>query len=465
MGAEKYTLGIDIGSSFIKAAVFSSQQTRMLWKVAIPAQEKMPNANPHIFELDANQLFETIKGLVNEAAACYPIEGLLLSTQMHGFVYRTPDRPDVYVSWQDARCTDVMPGTNQTWLDYLKSIISSEDIEPGGVPLKPSLALSNLFVMIHSGQKIAENGELFTLGSYINTRLGGSNRCHLSNAGPLGLVDVPSRDWNWKLIKKLGFERIVFPDLAQHDFQSCGQLEINGHQVQLYPDFGDQQVSVLGAMAEASNVVINIATAGQISCYASEFRPGEYEIRPYFEDTFINTISNMPAGRNLAVLTDFLEECALVLCGERLSTQEVWDKINRQFQNEKRGLKADILIYPTSGKFDGGGIAGIMPDNLTINGLFTAAYEHTASIYEEAIGQLLKGERPVGLTFSGGVSWKNPVLIDMVAKRMGLPYKKSVLPNEAFNGLFRLSLAATGEIKILKDQPERILSVNEEEEK
>ena len=38
------------------------------------------------------------------------LEGVLLSTQMHGFVL-----DGVYVSWQDARCLDPLEGERARW--------------------------------------------------------------------------------------------------------------------------------------------------------------------------------------------------------------------------------------------------------------------------------------------------------------------------------------------------------------
>ena len=458
MEKEFFTLGIDIGSTFMKAAVFSSQREELLWTASLPAVERRPGTGRLHFEIDADKIFETIRSLISQALKHYPCNALLFSTQMHGFVYHTDSRKDTYISWQDARCLEQMPGKSYSYLEYLQKLIPEETLRDCGVPLKPSLGLCNLFTLLAEDTSCPRSGELFTLGSWLNHKLGGTNTCHITNAAPLGLANVRTRNWNRELIGLLGFDDIRLPVIAASDFEICGEGRLDGNSFLLYPDYGDQQVSVLGAMPGRKNAIINIATASQISLISSSFVPGNYESRPYFENRYLNTISNMPGGRNFAVLTNFLKECALVLCGRKLSTEDIWNALQDVYCPEGKGLEADILFYPTEHKADGGALKGILPDNLSVNGLFTAAYKNTADILEQALKKLAgQNVLPDQITFLGGVSWKNPALIKEIAVHLHMKYTKSVIPDEAFNGLYRLSLRVCGEISNLEDDRERHL--------
>ena len=458
-----YTLGIDIGSSFIKAAVFCLDTAQCVFRRSFPSFPRKDSPNPLIFEISAGDIVDTVRSLIDEAAAHYPIEMVLFSTQMHGFVYSTPGHEDVYVSWQDSRCADLMPGQQQTYLQKLRLLLTSEDMRPCGVDLKPSLGLCNLYALLNSDSSILQNGDLFTLGSYIISRLGGQNICHITNAAPLGLVDVKNHCWNQDILVKAGLTGIHLPKLAQSDFEYCGSYSTNGFTVKLLPDYGDQQVSILGAMAAPGNAVINIATACQVSYNTDAFSPGEYEIRPYFQNTYINTISNMPGGRNLAVITDFLIHCANVLCGQTLSTADVWSALQQQWEVAPSDINVDTLFWPTASKLDGGGISGIKPGNFTLNALLTASYTDMAEIYAQNLPPICGGKLPDGLTFSGGVSWKNEALLETVSHHTGLPYSKSAMPDEAVAGMYRLSLLATGRISSLSQNPKNTLQWIQEE--
>lgn len=451
-----YTLGIDIGSTFIKAAVFSSKETRLLWKCSGAMVERKKTDREGFFEIEADGIYQKVRELLDEALALFPIEALLFSTQMHGFVYSVLGKEDVYVSWQDARCTEKRKGSSISYLEYLKTIVPGEWMQDCGVPLKPSLGMCNLYALLQEEAALPMEGTLYTLGSYLNVRLGGKNICHPSNAAPLGLMSQSRGMWHQELLTLLGFDKISLPWIAQEDFADCGRAQIGESSIRLYPDYGDQQVSVLGAMAKEKNVLINIATASQISCLSEKFIPGEYESRPYFGGRYLNTISNMPGGRNFAVLTDFLKDCAQVLCQRELSTGWIWDRIKENYHREENSLQVDVLFYPTENKTEGGSIRNIVPGSLSLSQLFSAAYQDAARHYKEALGRLIK-EPAEGITFLGGVSWKNEDLIFQIAKVLKLPYEKSVLLDEALNGLYRLSLAAAGEIDGLSEAEEKYL--------
>lgn len=455
-------IGIDIGSTFLKAAVLSTESRTPLYHNSFPAHKRQSNPNHNIFQLPARQLLATVRNIIEEAAVMWPLDGILFSTQMHGFVYQTPDMEDMYISWQDSRCVDTMPGSDRSALEQLREIFTPDELQSCGIGLKPSLGLCNLYALLHGQNPPRSDGELFTLGSYLIQGLGGSNICHLTNAGPLGLADVLNHCWSQKVLQKAGLENIRLPRIAESDFEICGYCEAGGKRIALYPDYGDQQVCILGSMAQPRDVVINIATASQVSYNTTEFRPGSYEIRPYFENTYINTISNMPGGRNLAVLTDFLQETVKILCRVELSTSQVWAAVQKNYAPQS-GLSVDTLFYPTGEKIDGGSIRGIQPGGFTLNALFTAAYEDMASTYATHIPLVVGKGQPSRLMFSGGVSWKNEILLQTVSRITDLPYAKSIIPDEAFSGLYRLALAAAGRINHLKDAPYNTLLFDDQQ--
>lgn len=450
------TIGIDIGSSFLKSAVFSLEERRILSGRSVPSFPRRENPDPAYYEISAEDIYQTVKKLIDEAAAQHTLDGILLSTQMHGFVYRIPGREDIYVSWQDSRCLNPLP-SGKSALDTLKGLLPGEILKPCGVPLKPSLGLCNLYALLHGKNPPPADGELFTLGSYLIWRLTGQNRCHITNAAPLGLVDVTRGEYSVPVLERTGLTQINLPEIVCEDFTCCGAYHVHGQNIPVFPDYGDQQVCVLGSMAPKGAGVVNIATASQVSCNTDRFVPGEYEVRPFFEHTYLNTISNMPGGRNLAVLLDFFRACAKQLCGREISVKDAWSALQNGAGAKTDGLKVDSLFYPTQTKFDGGKIENITPDNFTPGGVLAAAYEDMARIYAEHLPKVCGGSLPKSLAFLGGVSYKNKELLNVISRRTGLSYRSPTIKNEATGGLYRLSLAALGQIKSLQDCPENIL--------
>lgn len=454
-------LGIDMGSSFTKAAVFDTETCRAIRHTTFPAGRRLPNPDPKQFELRASEQAAVVRGIVDSTLReTGTLDGVLLSTQMHGFVYRHENAPDLYVSWQDSRCTNPMPGRDESFMEFLKKLIPPGKMTDCGVSVKPSLGLCNLYAMLHGESPVPDGGELYTLGSYVIAALTGRSVCHLSNAAPLGLANVKARRWNRELIETLGFQDIRLPEIAAADFEPCGFYETNGVRIPVYPDFGDQQTAILGCMAGPEDVVVNIATASQISVTTGRFSPGEYEVRPYFEQKYLNTISNMPGGRNLDVLINLLREAAERIGGAPVSAKQVWGAVLNGFEQDSRGLSVDMGFYDTPSNVEGGGISHIHPENLGIGPLFSAAFEAMARCYRENIRTLTGYSAPEGgLVFSGGVSWKTPQLLKVVGRETGLPYRLSSMPDEVFAGLFRASLVCSGTIRSLSERPELTLKL------
>jgi sugar (pentulose or hexulose) kinase len=433
-------LGIDIGSSYIKAGVISTDRGVMLQQTNYPSLTKLSHADPLIYEIDADELYHIIEEIIKATADSFSLGGIIFSTQMHGFIYQTKSRPDRYISWQDSRCT-AQDEQGVSPLDKVKKLITKEDSETLGVQIKPSLGMCNLYALLHNADAPAADGTLFTLGSYLIWRLTGNNICHITNAAPLGLVNVPEKSWNKTVINALDFARISLPLIASEEFQPAGYCLAKEQRIPVYPDYGDQQVSIAGACASTDDAVINIATACQLSRNTENYIPGPYEIRPYFERSYINTISNMPGGRNLAVLIQFFKEGIQLFTGQKIAERELWDTISKTLPAEAEGLKTELYFYPTNEHLQGGSISHIQPHNFHVSNLFQASYEHMADEYSKNLPLLENDSAIKQLIFSGGVSWKNPYLIETAARRIGLPYKRSPIPDETFNGLYRISLA------------------------
>ncbi|MEL7647251.1 MAG: FGGY family carbohydrate kinase [Sedimentibacter sp.] len=457
-------IAIDVGSSFIKTSLFDMKKCVIIEKRKIASPQKLENKDKNIFEISAELLFNTVKEIIDGMSEKYEdIEGVVFSTQMHGFVYDSNcevNKEDIYVSWQDNRCLNIIENEGRSYIEELKELFSKEEMADCGVYIKPSLGLSNLYTMLYEIDNQKRTGKLYTLGSYFISRLTGNNICHITNAAPLGFCDVVNKKWNEKIIKKAGFENIVLPVIAKSDFEVCGIYKSNGQELKIYPDYGDHQISILGSMAGKNDVVINIATASQVSNTTEHFMPGEYETRPFFEGRYMNTISNMPSGRNLDVLIDFIKDTTHIITGISVDTNEIWNSVLKDFKYDLDGLTADVGFYSTPYNMNGGKIGGITYSNFNLNTLFSAAFYNMADVYDKNIkglcGNNIKVEK---LVFSGGVSWRIPKLLEIVSQKTGYPYCHSAIPDEAFSGLFRIALVCAGICTDLNDKKELTLKL------
>ncbi len=442
------SLAIDIGSSFIKAAVMDTDagELTQVHKQDMPG--RLPNPDGRVYEVRIDTVWDAVWQIIQRCcAADAAIEHIVFSTQMHGFVLAdTASGEPVYVSWQDARCLNPMPGWQISYLEHLKNMLSRDDMAPSGVYLKPALGLCNLYAIM--AQRSAPAGEpvtVYTLGSYFISKLTGRNICHVSNAAPLGLCDIRLGAWRQALIDRLGFGGLRFPEIAT-DFSPVGTARINGRPVAISPDLGDVQCSVLGAGARKGDIIVNMATAGQVIAL-SESRSTHnadlayYELRPYLRGEVCHVVSRMPGGRNLDVLIDFFRELGDTVFGQSISREDLWQRVVEacQTQPETDGLQVDCSFYELPEKLAGGNIANIRRTNLTLNHLIHATMRDIARNYAHYARLIEKNTAPIQrIVFCGGAVRNNVLLQQAIAREMGLPYVLSSAPDEVLEGLFEV---------------------------
>jgi len=445
-------IAIDIGSSFAKSAVLDLEKKKVssFKKVAQPKR----SGGGRRFEVDADGIFNGVRSVIDSYLDEYgDIAGILLSTQMHGFILANEDGSPIcpYVSWQDERCLEHYDD-RQTYLEHLESMISREEMKNNGVYLKPPLAACNLYTMLAQGLELPEGARFCTLGSYIILRLTGNNECHITNAAPCGLVDVAARRWNTELIRRFGFEGLSFPVLHS-DLSPCGSYTYKGRSIPVYPDVGDQQTGALGSLAKPrSDLIANIATAAQLGYITDKFVPGPYEIRPFFENTYLYTISRLPGGRNMEVLINFFADIAAAVTGVPVETKEVFGAVDRTVDSlESCGITVNSSFFKTE-EYDCGSIGGIYFDNLTMKHVISAFYEDVSNEFLKAANKLPAPLASIErMVFSGGVAARTPLLRRQVLDRLGINGTRPPVEDEVFIGHYRMALFVSGASDALLD--------------
>ncbi|MDR1179284.1 MAG: hypothetical protein LBK44_02160 [Spirochaetales bacterium] len=459
-----YFVAVDAGSSYVKAAVFDLESCRIVETAKYASPERLPDPDNRIFEMDAGRLFDIVKTSIDGFCSRYAkVVGILFSTQMHGCVFKAPGGTrDIYISWQDSRCLDMMPRSQGeagiSYLDYLARVFPPEIMRSTGVGIKPALALCNLFTCVsRKDERIAPGTELFTLGSYFITRLTGNNICHITNAAPLGMVDISQGIWREDILRGAGLDKIRLPRITR-ELTPCGTYRYNGADINVYPDIGDQQASVLGSMARTGDMVANIATAGQIIFVDDGFHPGNYEVRPYFEGGFNNVVSRMPAGRNFEVPIDFIQETGLKIFGVSLNKEDIWKRVRDELTLEDtQGLEADISFYELPHKLAEGKFLNINHYNFTLRNVFSSLVRDMARVYARYIQVLREGRSFTGrLIFCGGMAQNNPVLLHAVEAAAGLRGVLAGSRDEVYTGMLRLALICAGLSKNLEETEKRM---------
>jgi len=453
-------LALDLGSSFVKAAILDTKKEIIHSRQKIPSLPKLPGEETR-YEIDSELLWGQVKKMIDGYIEFQGMpDGILLSTQMHGFVLTDNAGLPVshYISWQDNRSLENYEG--QSWYTHLDRLISREDMANTGLTLKPNLGICKLYPLVQENV-IPPGSHLSTLGSYIIRRLTGNNICHITNAAPMGLVDILHKAWDWPLIEKIGCHNIQFPEITA-EFSPCGMYSYCGADIPVYPDMGDHQACILGSLVQpGKDVNINIGTAGLIGIVTEGFCPGAYgEIRPLNGNLYIKTVRGLFGGRDMDVLVGFLEDCINRITGIQIHSEEIWKALHT-LQSNNYMTESSLCI--NNGFYTNGTIEKINYTNFSLASLIAELYSSAAKDYASALKRIDPLVKVKHIVFSGGAAQQNFPLMRRISNEIGCTWECSPVSDEAMLGLYRVALVCSGQYKEIQDTREsaRVVTIKE----
>jgi hypothetical protein len=249
-------------------------------------------------------------------------------------------------------------------------------------------------------------------------------------------------NWHRDVIENLGLQHIRWPKvLKQGDV--VGHIRVGTKDLPCYTPVGDFQAAVLGTLLAPDELSLNIATGAQVSRLSRQLTLGEYQTRPFFDDQFINTFTEVPGGTSLDVLIGLLEERGNI--DERSAT---WAFVEKAVSSV---AETDLEVTFFDAATDtGGSISNIRPDNFTTGHLFRAAFARMAQEYHARALELFPEERWSRLVFSGGLAARLKALRQSVVKRFESSFRLSPFLDDALFGLLILAGVFSGRFQSTK---------------
>lgn len=445
-------IGVDIGASFIKGALLNLDNLSINHITKFPAPTivvtKQKSTSPFLrYEINADRHVhlteQIIKTLLSNAHG--NVDGIVFSSQMHGMVLVNYDHRPLtpFIGWQDERSLEVFNVNGKTWMDMFKEKVKDVDTTNTGITLRAGLSGLTMFWLAQQGMlRKYPRSQMMFLGDYVAVALtGGKHIAHPSHACGSALFNVKNNQWDHSILKVLGIEVANMPFVVKTG-EVVGNYQHQRRSIPIYVSVGDLQAAVAGGLLVKQQLSINIGTGSQASFIEGEFHAGAYDIRSYFDNQFLYTVTHIPAGRALNVVVNFLSDI-----GEKFFTQRRKDDIWRELvelvkkKEGSDGVLARITFFKNNTPgFDSGFWQGITEKNWTVENMFYAALENMAENYWAAVQRFGNKRKFKEIVLSGGLVRKALALQRVIKDRFGLKTKMAESEEETLTGLLLVSL-------------------------
>ena len=421
---------IDCGASFVKAALFDGNG-----EIVNRAVKQSPfgkNQISALIPLVRDIFDEFLQRAGDKVYFC-------ISNEMHGFILAESNGTPItdYISWQkEYGRIDTPEGSA---CKILSSPKYSDDILKTGMPLRGGLPSVNLLYLRKIGKlnNIDKSIYFYTLGDYLIRILADIQPiCHLTNAAATGLADLTKNSWNEKLLNVAAPEQVIFPKIGT----TAMEFVRNGKKVIVLPAIGDQQAALYGTNLNCCDELsFNMGTGGQVSKIAYKINfSSNYQVRPFIEDNYIQTIPHLPCGRALNVYFRFFRDVLKIFEIEKNDT-DIWKNLlNEEKKSYGADIYCDLSFFENAANSNlTGNITNISEYSLTVGNLMKSIFNQLANNFVTASKKLSNDNYSVKkILFSGGVARKIKSVRDRIISAYGInDYEVAV--DETLKGLFR----------------------------
>jgi len=222
LSGKSLLLGIDLGTTLIKAVVFDENGNQ----VASNSQEvSVEYPKPGWAEQDPEALWDVTCRVVRECLSRNKIDpasisGISLTGQMHGsFLIDREGKParKKAIIWLDTRSQEILE-------EYYRTSLADRIYDVSGWRLITSMQVMHLSWLLRNEPETIKKAKcLMACKDYIRYKLTGEPYMDITDASVTGLMDISKGKWSSELVSELGIPEEILPEI-KNSWEYAGEV-------------------------------------------------------------------------------------------------------------------------------------------------------------------------------------------------------------------------------------------------
>ena len=225
---KKYSIGLDLGTSSVKAVLFSKEDGIVAKETAgfEYKQSYLPGGAEYL-GIDAEKFYKTVVSVIGRLAARLPSGATVLGLSM-----ASASGNSILCDRDGKAIIDGYSWLNKPFNEEIKSVFGddfgSEVREKAGWGLSGSFPLGQLsHLRLNAPELLDRADRVCMMTEYVLHRLTGRWGIDVSTATPFSILDQKAREWNREYLDALGIEEKKLPPLMESG-QLLGELTLEG---------------------------------------------------------------------------------------------------------------------------------------------------------------------------------------------------------------------------------------------
>ena len=432
------TIGIDIGTTTISAAVIDLENKSQVEVFSVPHNSYIDSSA--FSEQSVSVIMDKAERVLDLIYKSYSdIVSIGVTGQMHGILYLDSEGKAVsnLINWQDKRGDIPLPNS-MTACQSIKQI-TGENIATG-------YGIATHYYNLLNGLVPKDAATFCSIMDYFAMHICKNKRpiIHTSVAASFGLFDAKRVCFMQEKLLELGIADSFLPKVV-------AAIEIIGrwNDIPVCVAIGDNQASFLGSVKNnRESVLVNVGTGSQISAVGDIEELGEgIERRPLINGEFLICGSALCGGSAYAMIERFFRSYAAFSgAGDHSQYGVINSLAQKAYESGERPILVNTLFCGTrTDPMRRGSIENIELNNFTPSALILGVIN---GMCDELYNLYLSGNiSKRHIVASGGAIRRNDVLKRVLEDKFGMEVSVSSVKEEAATGAALFSACGIGMIE------------------